>query len=41
MTVTIDTIAGICLGVEYIPPFDDNPRSIIVDLLMIRFLIQW
>lgn len=43
MNFDLTLINGIALGVEYMPPLEeeDIPHSIIVDLFILRFLIQW
>ena len=39
--VTFDTVYGISLGIEYMPGAEDYEHTIIVDLLIIRLLVQW
>lgn len=41
MTVEYDVINGFCLGIEYVPETEDYEQAIILDLLLIRILIQW
>ena len=41
MSITLDLINGICFGVEYLPAAEDYEQTIIVDLFVIRLLIQW
>jgi hypothetical protein len=41
MEICVDTICGIALGVEYIQEIEDVPNTIILDLFILRFLIQW
>jgi hypothetical protein len=41
MKFTFDTICGINLGIEYLPGAEDYDNTIIVDLLLVRLLVQW
>ncbi len=42
MAVTADLINGIAVGVEYLPGEDEEfYNTVILDLLIIRLLIQW
>lgn len=47
MTVDLDLITGVALGIEYVEPIVDEytgeefPATLIVDLLILRFIIQW
>jgi hypothetical protein len=40
--VSFDSIYGLSLGIEYLPGIEeDDEKTIIVDLLIIRLLVQW
>lgn len=41
--VSVDLISGVSIGLEYVPPDyeDDTPSTLIIDLLILRVLIQW
>lgn len=43
MNIDVDLIQGIAVGIEYVEPFpeEDIPRTIIVDIVLLRFVIQW
>lgn len=41
MEVCVNTICGVALGLEYIQEDVDIPNTIILDLFIIRFVIQW
>jgi hypothetical protein len=43
MDITYDLICGISLGFEYVEEDleEDIPRTLIVDLFIVRFLFQW
>jgi len=41
MSVTLDLINGISVGLEYLSANEEHENTIIVDLLVIRLLIQW
>ncbi len=45
MTLDIDLINGVALGIEYVPGESDAdmsfPNTLIVDLLLLRFLLMW
>lgn len=43
MTVDMDLIHGVSLGIEYVEeiPEEDIPATIILDIIILRFLIQW
>jgi hypothetical protein len=41
MEICVDTICGIALGLEYIQESVEMPSTIILDLFIIRFVIQW
>ena len=43
MNIDYDFIQGVAVGIEYMEaiPEEDIPPTIIVDLFIIRFLIQW
>lgn len=43
MNVGMDLICGISLGFEFVEaiPEEDIPRTLIVDILIFRFLIEW
>lgn len=41
MLISFDIINGISLGFEFIPQFEDLPNHIILDILLIRIMIEW
>jgi hypothetical protein len=41
MEISLDLINGIAVGAEFVPAFDDEPNTIIVDVFIIRLLFQW
>lgn len=41
MDIGYDLINGISLGIEFISASEDEPNTIILDLLILRFLFQW
>jgi hypothetical protein len=41
MFIGFDLINGVALGIEYISCDDEYQHTIIIDLLIVRLLIQW
>jgi len=41
MSISLDMINGISVGIEYLPAGEDHDQTIIVDLFVIRLLFQW
>jgi hypothetical protein len=41
MEISFDLINGVALGIEYVQAFDDEPNTVILDVLIFRFLFQW
>lgn len=43
MTIDMDLICGVSLGAEFVNaiPEEDIPPTIILDIIIFRFLIQW
>lgn len=41
--VSVDLITGVSLGLEYVSPDYENdiPSTLIIDLFILRVLIQW
>lgn len=37
----MDLINGIAVGAEYVPAFEDEPNTFILDVFILRFLFQW
>lgn len=42
MLISFDLINGISLGMEYVNSIDEDfQHTVILDLLLVRFLFQW
>jgi|APCry1669192010_1035390.scaffolds.fasta_scaffold00018_59 hypothetical protein len=41
MYCSLDYILGIAVGIEFIAACDEHENTIIVDIFVIRLLIQW
>lgn len=41
MKFSMDLINGVAIGMEYVPGCEEHENTIIVDLVIIRLLIQW
>lgn len=41
MTISVNWIFGMCLGAEYVEPFDNEGHTVIVDIFIVRVLLQW
>jgi hypothetical protein len=41
ISLGLDLINGINVGIEYLPACEDYDHTVIVDLLVVRLLFQW
>ena len=41
MSFNVDYIMGLAVGVEFIAACDEHEKTVIVDIFIIRLLIQW
>lgn len=41
MQISMDLINGIAVGAEFVPESEEHENTIIVDIIIFRFLIQW
>jgi hypothetical protein len=41
MDIGIDLINGISVGIEFVPATDEYDNTIVLDVVIIRLLIQW
>lgn len=43
MTVGLDTINGVAVGIEFVPAIEEEgiANTVILDLFIIRLLFQW
>lgn len=41
ISFTIDWVSGISVGVEFIKATRDNDSAIIIDIFIIRLIIEW
>jgi hypothetical protein len=41
LTISTSIICGASFGIEYVPAEDDYENALVVDLILIRLLIQW
>lgn len=41
MEISFDFIHGIAFGIEYVPAFEDQDNTVILDIAIFRFLFQW
>lgn len=41
MNVLVDTITGVSVGCEYVEECGEQPKTLIIDIFIIRILFQW
>lgn len=41
MQFSVDLINGVAIGVEFIAECEEHENTLIIDILIFRFLIQW